>query len=172
MPQCPKLGNDTTRVSPDAQHMFEHDARVPRRLQRLRQDHVVEGIVGVVRQVGVGVTLDHRKSLRDALVDALTRQFDAAPVDAARLGQQTQQFAVATADVQHLGAGRDHLGDHEQVDAGAARRAGRLRHGEVLLEAHQHGRSRAGARPRALAAPSRKPLTIANSSGSSSKNAS
>src|SRR5450759_2140030 len=39
----------------DAQHVLEHHARMARGLQRLRQDHVVEGIVRIVGQVGVGV---------------------------------------------------------------------------------------------------------------------
>ena len=143
-----------------------------RRLQRLRKDHVVEGIVGIVRQVGVGIALHHREPLRHALVDALARQLDAAPVDAARLRQQPQQLAVAAADIEHLGAERDHIRDHYQVDARAAGHARRLRHGEILLETHQHGHALVGARPRFLAAPSRNPRTIANSSGSSSKNAS
>src|SRR5262249_57752310 len=75
-------------------------------------------------------------------------------------------------DIEHVGAGGDDVGDHDQVHARAAGRACGLRHGEILLEAHQHGHARVGGRPRALAAPSRKPRTMANSSGSSSRNAS
>ena len=107
----------------DAQHVFQHHARLPRRLQRLRQDHVVEGIVGIIRQVGVGVALDHRESLGDALVDALARKLDAAAVDIARLGEQTQQFAVAAADVEHLARrARPSSATTSKVDARAARR--------------------------------------------------
>src|SRR5262249_9607740 len=123
-------------------------------------------------EVGVGVALDHRQALGHAFVDTLARQLDAAPVDAARLGQEPKQLAVAAADVEHLGARRHHLGDRKQVDARPARRPRRLRHGEIVLDAHQHQRLRAGGRPRALAAPSRKPPTMANNSGSSSRKAS
>src|SRR5262249_28566400 len=112
-----------------------------------------------------------RQPRRHALVDALAGELDAAPIDAAGLGQEPQQLAVAATDVQHLGAGRHHLGDRDQVDARAAGQARGLRHGEVLLVACQHGHH-AGGRPRALAAPSRKPRTMANSSGSSSRKAS
>ena len=108
-----EIGKRHDGVPADAQHVLEHDARLPGGLQRLRQDHVVEGVVRIVREVGVGVALDHRQSLGDALVDALARELDAAPVDAARLGQQPEQLAVAAADVEHLGAGRDHLGDQD-----------------------------------------------------------
>ena len=110
-------------VPADAQHVLEHDARPPRRLQRLRQDHVVEGVVGIIGEVGVGVALDHRQPLGDAFVDALARQLDAAAVDAASLAEHPQQLAVATADVEHPRAVRHHLGNQQQVDARAARRA-------------------------------------------------
>src|SRR5262249_12060172 len=92
---------------------------------------------------------------------------------------------------EHLGTGRHHLGDHKEVDTSAARGAGGLRHGQIVLEPFEHlsnrsvinssayssRHSRASAQPRplsprALAAPSRKPRTMANSSGSSSRKAS
>ena len=98
-----------------------------RRLQGLRQDDVVEGVVRIVGEIGVGVALDHREPLGDAFVDALARELDAAAVDAALLAENAQQFAVAGADVEHLGAGRHHLGDQQQVDARAARARGRPR---------------------------------------------
>ena len=69
----------------NAQQVFQHRFRLPRRLQRLRQDHVIEGIVGIIDEVGVGVALHHRQPLGDAAVDALARQLDAAAVDAAAL---------------------------------------------------------------------------------------
>ena len=106
----------------DAQHMLEHQPRTPGRLQRLRENHVIEGIVGIVRQVGVGVSLDHRESLGHAFVHALAGQFDAASIDPPGLAEEPQQFAVATADVEDLGARRNHFGDHEQIDARPARR--------------------------------------------------
>src|SRR5262249_11773789 len=104
--------------------------------------------------------------LGDAFVDALARQFDAAAVDAAAF-QKPQQFTVAAADVEHARAVRHHVGDGQQVDARAARTARGLGHGEIVFETGQHAHS-----PRACAAPSRKPRTIANNSGSSSRNAS
>src|SRR5205085_8608108 len=63
-------------------------------------------------------------------------------------------------------------GHNQQVDAPATGTACRLGHGEVALEPHEHRHLRAVGRPRALAAPSRKPRTMANSSGSSSRKAS
>ena len=95
-------------------------ARMVRRLDRLRQHDIIEGIVGIVGKVGVGVALDHRQALGDAFVDTLARQFDAAPVDAAPLAEKAQQFAVAAADVEHARAGRHHVGDQQKIDARAA----------------------------------------------------
>ena len=158
------------RVAADAQHVFEHDARLPRRLQRLRQDDEIEGVVGIILEIGVGVALHHGKALGDAFVDALARQFDAAAVDAARF-QKAQQFAVAAADIEHARARLHHIGDDQQVDARAARAARRApAMVRSYLRRDEH-RYLAG-RPRAFAAPSRKPRTIANSSGSSSRKAS
>ena len=85
----PEIRKRHDRVPADAQHVLEHDARMPRRLQSLRQDHVVEGVVGIVGEVGVGVALDHGETLGDAFVDAFARELDAAPVDAARLQKRS-----------------------------------------------------------------------------------
>src|SRR5258705_135424 len=71
-----------------------------------------------------------------------------------------------------LGAARHHGGTRQQVDACTPGHSRRLRHRQIVLDAHQHGHPRAGRRPRALAAPSRNPRTIANNSGSSSRKAS
>ena len=81
--QKPKFGNDTMARRPIRSRFSSTTLRLPRRLQGLRQDHVIEGVVGIVDEVGVGVALHHREALGDAAVDALARQFDAAAVDAA-----------------------------------------------------------------------------------------
>src|SRR5579862_2899159 len=61
-------------MAADAQHVLEHDARPARRLQRLRQDDEIERVVGIIFEVGVGVTLDHGEALDDAFVHALARE--------------------------------------------------------------------------------------------------
>src|SRR5581483_801180 len=149
----------------------EHDARLSRRLQRLRQDNVIERIVWVIGEIGIGVALHHRQPLGDAFVDALARQLDAAAVNAARL-KKPQQFTVAAADVEHARAVLHHCGDQQQVDARTARTARGFGHGQIVFEPRQHRQPLPAGRPRALAAPSKKPRTMANNSGSSSKNAS
>jgi hypothetical protein len=57
-------------VAADPQHVLEHRARMARRLQRLRQDHVIERVIRIVCQIGVGVALDHREALGHAFVHA------------------------------------------------------------------------------------------------------
>ena len=54
-------------------------------LLKLLESRVVEGVIGVIRKVGVGVALDHGEALGDALVDAFARQLDATSVDATAL---------------------------------------------------------------------------------------
>src|SRR5262249_6078196 len=127
--------------------------------------------VRIVDEVRVGVALDHREPLGDAFVHALARELDAAPIDAALL-QQPEQLAVAAADVEHARARLHHGGDEQVIDARAARRPRRLGHGEITLGTQQHHRGQTFFSPRASLALSRKPRTIANNSGSSSRKAS
>ena len=101
----------------DPQEVFEHDPRLPRRLQGLRQDHEIEGVVGIIGEIGVGVALNDREALGHAVVDALLRQLDAPPVDVALFGEQAKQLAVAAADVEHARPRRDHLRTRSEVDA-------------------------------------------------------
>src|SRR5262249_56476604 len=99
--------------------------------------------------------------------DGLAHQLNSAPAHAAGLRQKAQQLAVAAAHVEHLGARGNHTGDHDQIDARATGGPRRLGHCAIAIEALEHRYLLAGEKPRAAAAPSRKPRTIANSSGSS-----
>ena len=143
-----EIGKRHDGVAADAKHVLEHDAGPARRLQRLRQDHIVEGVVRIVAEIGVGVTLDHREPLGDALVDPLPRELDAASIDPAGLAQEPQQLTVAAPDIEHLGAGRDHLGDHDEVDreppgtrAASAMVRSRLRRVSMVIPAPARGRA-------------------------------
>ena len=101
MRQWPKLGNETIALPPDAQHLLDHQPRTVGRLQRLAEDHIIEGVVGIVDEVGVGIALDDRQAARHAFVDALLADLDAAAVDRAGRLEQLEQGAVAAADVEH-----------------------------------------------------------------------
>ena len=78
MRQWPKFGKETIARRPMRSMCSSTSAGLARRLQRLRQDDVVEGVVGIVDEIGVGVALDHREAARDAFVDALAANLDAA----------------------------------------------------------------------------------------------
>ena len=128
-------------MTSDAEHVLKHNARVSRCLQRLRQDDIVEGVVRVVAEVRIGVTLDDGQSLGDAFVNALAGQFYTAAVHAAAFAQEAQQFAIAASDVEHFCAALNHLGDQNQVDTGATGRAGNIGHSEIGIGGRQpfHG---------------------------------
>ena len=113
----------------------------------MRQDDVVEAVVGIVVEIGVGVALDHRQSLRDAIVHAMLRNLDAASIDAFFVRQQLQESAISAADVQHTAAGRDHIGDDREIGAhrrlAQARRCDGVVH-EPFLEIARRQSSRMG----------------------------
>ena len=62
--------------------VFEHPARLARRLQGLAQHHDVEGALRIGVEVAVGVALDDREAVADTGIDARLAELDAAAVDA------------------------------------------------------------------------------------------
>ena len=156
-------------MATDAQHVLQHLARAAGGLQGLGQDDEVEGIVGIVGEVGVGVALDHGEAVGDAVVHALLGELDAAGVDAVVLGEVVQQRAVAAADVEHAGA---RLAAGGRPRRGRAAALARLSPGAngPLPPFGFSGLWPAAARARAQ--PSRKPWAVALNSGSSMRKAS
>src|SRR6185437_14524680 len=132
------------------------------RLDGLRQDRIIEGVIGVIDKVGVCVALDHRESLRHAIIHARLAELDAAAVDVPPRGKQAEQRAVAAADIEHARAGRHHLGDEKQVDArGICHRPHGMRRHVDVHGSHPFG----SAMPRFSAAAARKPRMVSNNSG-------
>ena len=78
-------------------------------------------------EVGIGVALDHRQSLRHAGIHPRLAELDAASLHVALLRQQPEQRAVAAADIEHARARLHHLGDEQQVDAARFARAKQVR---------------------------------------------
>ena len=157
----PEVGERDDGVAADAQELLQHLLGPQRGLDGEAQDGVVEGIVGVVGEIAVGVALDHGEPARHAGIDPLALDLDAAPIHSLGVGQELQQRAVAAPHVEHARALRHHLGDQEVVGAI-----------DELGGGCQHQPSRAGFRSRRRAAALRKPRMVANSSGSSSRKAS
>src|SRR6185295_11392516 len=132
------------------------------------KDGVVEGLVGVIVEVVVGIALNDGEPVRHAGIDLVALKLDAAPVDAFALGQELQQFSIAATDVENAGACFHHLGDQHVIDARRFPTADQLK---FVARAHPAVPSRA-ASPRFTAAALRKPRTVAKNIGSSSRNAS
>src|SRR6266851_409568 len=148
----------------DADEMLEHLARLMRRLQRLAEHGVVEGVRRIILEIVVRVALDDREAVPHAGVDARLRQLHAAAVDALVLRQIGEQLAVTAADIEHARARLDHLRDEPEIAAQARAVGGGA--GDAAVGAHSP------LRPRWRAQPSRKPRKVAKNSGSSSRNAS
>ena len=160
-----EIGERHDGAPTDAQHLLQHAPGLAGRLQGLRENDIVEGVVGIIGEIRIGVALNHEEALRHAIIHAALRQFDAARVHIARLAQQAQQFAIAAAHIQHPRAALHHLRNQQEIDA-------RCGHGRpLLIEDRGHQRA-APMRPRARAAESRKPRVAASKSGSSSRKAS
>jgi hypothetical protein len=87
------------------------------RLQRLRDDHVVEGLVLEAGQPALDVHLDHVDAVADAAKDAFMIDLDAVAGDIARLVQITQEPAVAAPEVENALAGGNPVGDDGKVEA-------------------------------------------------------
>ncbi len=161
MRQWPKLGIETMARLPMRARCSSTCARVARRLERLAQHHVIEGAGGIIRQIVVGVALDHAEAVAHAGVHARLRQLHAAPVHVLLAGEIGQQFAVAAADVEHARARIDHLGGQSEIAAQLGRR-------REVARVHAHP----ACNPRCWAQPSRKPRSVAWNSGSSKRKAS
>ena len=112
-----EIGHGNDGAAADPQHVLEHDARAPRGLQSLRQDHIVEGVIGIVDEIGVSVALNDGKPFGHTIVDALLRKLDPASVDVSLFDEKPQQFSVAAADIENARGGRDELGHTQKVDA-------------------------------------------------------
>src|SRR4029450_13101866 len=85
---------------------------------------IVEGGVGVIDKVAIGIALNDRQAACHAGVDAFTTDLDAAAVDVLGIGEKLQERAVAATHVEHARAGLHHLRDQEMVDAVRRRLAG------------------------------------------------
>ena len=120
------VGEADDPLPADAEDLLEHALHVHHRLQRLREDDEVELPVGEGRQPVVQVGLHDVQPAADAGQDRLLVQLDAHDVPAAVAAQPGQQPAVAAAQVQHAGAGRNQLDDRVVVQAAAVEDARRI----------------------------------------------
>jgi hypothetical protein len=90
---------------------------VAHRLQRLRDDHMLEGSVLETGKSALDVHLDHIHPVADTPENAFMVDFDAVATDIARFVQVTQQSAVTATQVENVLARRNPVGDHRKVEA-------------------------------------------------------
>jgi hypothetical protein len=105
------------RVAPDPQHLFKHFARLACRLQCLGENYIVEGFVGIAGKIRVGIPLNDRKPLGDAVVDTALGKLNAACVYLFLFGEQPQQRAIATSYIENPASWLNHIRDEQQIDA-------------------------------------------------------
>ena len=67
----------------DAEHLFQHFARAFDGLQGARENHIVEGIIWVLRKVVIRVAMHHRQAMGDGVGHFRHVDFDAARVASA-----------------------------------------------------------------------------------------
>ena len=99
----------------DAQHVLQHHPRALRRLQGLRENDVVEAVFGIIGEVRIGVALNDRQALGDAVIDAPLRKLDSAAVGLTVAGQHLEEQPVAAADVEDAASRHHHVGDDGEI---------------------------------------------------------
>ena len=119
-----EIGEADDGVGADAQHLGQHLARFFHRLERARENHVVERVVRIIDQLGIGVALHNGHSVRHGALHFPHVNLDAARVAFFLAVEMVDQRAVGAADVEHARAGFHQLGDQRQVDADFARGRG------------------------------------------------
>ena len=94
-----------------AQHLAQHFERSPGFLQRLAENHVVEGLIGQIRQGFFDVAVENRNAARDRLLDFCAGDLDPARIHVLVLGEPLQQFPLAAAEVENPRIPLDDLAD-------------------------------------------------------------
>jgi len=163
-----EVGERDNGAAGDPEELLQDMPGLAGRLNCLAQDGIVEGVIGVVDEIFIGIALNNREALGNAEVDAFPANLDAATVDRLGLGEQPQQLSVATANIDDARTLTHHLGDEPMVGANLAIVTAWRQHQTVFDS--QFGA--AGARPRRSAAAFKNPETVAKNSGSSKRNAS
>src|SRR5450759_390477 len=110
-----KVGESDDDLAADAQHFADYALAAPHRLQRLRQDHVIERAVGESRQPAFEVALDNVDAVPHARENTLVVDLDAVAGAAALLVKITQQRAVATAQIEDARVRLDPVGDRGKI---------------------------------------------------------
>src|SRR5436190_19875362 len=97
------------RPPSNAQHLSQDFERMTALLQRLAENHVIEGAIRIVCQTFVDIALIRGYTARDCSLHLAARDLNAARFDTFVRGQPLQQFTLAAAEVEHTRARLDNF---------------------------------------------------------------
>ena len=100
-PPVAEVGQGDDRPVGDPQQLAQHMARPLHRLQRLRQDHVIEGPGREVIKIAIGVALHHRQPPGQTGRHPFGADLQAASVNLILAHQQFEEFTLPAAHVEH-----------------------------------------------------------------------
>jgi hypothetical protein len=120
----PEIREGDDRLAAHAQHLGHDIVGVAHRLQRLRQDHAVEGRVVEPRKPRLEIALQHIDAVGNAREHTSVVDLDAVARRAALAGKVGEETTVPAAEIEDVRARRDPRGDGREVRA-AGRRRGR-----------------------------------------------
>ena len=111
---------------PIPEQLVEHLARSVHVLECLAEDDVVEGTVGEVREVRVGVALDDGQPPAHAGLDPVVPDLDPLPLHLLFGFQRLQERSVPAPDIEHPPAGGHQFRDQTEVSAARVPMGSRL----------------------------------------------
>src|SRR3546814_15740052 len=104
-----EIGKADEGAGRDAQQFVDHEVGALSGLQRLRQDRIIDRVVGIIGEVAVGVALYDRLPARDRGGDV--RRIDLPPARVEAFAPPpTPPLAVAAADAEGAGPARPGIG--------------------------------------------------------------
>jgi hypothetical protein len=108
-----EVGQAGNAGPPHSRDLLQKLQRAVQYLDRVGEDHVVDGPVLVVGQALVEVALVHvRHALRHARLDAVVGDLDPLRPHVLQVHERPQQIALAAAEVEDAAAIRDEVDDH------------------------------------------------------------
>src|SRR5438105_3697384 len=93
------------RMFSDAQHLAEYFQRRARFLESLAEDHIVERLIGQIRERLFNIAMENRHAAADRLAHFRARDFDPPRVYVFLLGEPRQQLSLAAAQIQNARVG-------------------------------------------------------------------
>ncbi len=100
----------------DPERFGDHGLDLLHFLQTLVEDHIIKGLVRIIRQAAVDIAMENAQAFFHASVDRVIIQFNALRLDLFPLGQKMQKVPCPTAKIQHFGSRLDDVADNFMVE--------------------------------------------------------